>query len=343
MRSIAVAVFSVLLALQGFRLRPALGCGPSGRHLLSGNGKFNYQRAGSDWAHKFPDCGGNLQSPININTTEIQTPFKDLTARIVTFGKGHHVKVHNTGQSVHVSWEEAEAPMVLLPVVDGKVSASIDPLDPNHDNSFKIPKEAASVQRFSFANVKLEQFHFHIGSENAINGVLYPMEAHLVATVPKEEVSACGDEGCTVVFAIMYTISEKDNDFLEPFFESSPDRAGEEFAEDFPEYFSVNFDDMIPDKQSYYTWQGSFTTPPCTEGVLWILFDKMSTVSARQLTLLESKMAAVRSTCQKHAQKENNMYLLEECNDIGDLKNNRELQPLNSRLVNHVVKLPATR
>ena len=46
--------------------------------------------------------------------------------------------------------------------------------------------------------------------------------------VPKEEVSACGDDGCTVVFAILYTISEEDNDFLEPFFESAPNKAGEE-------------------------------------------------------------------------------------------------------------------
>ena len=55
-------------------------------------------------------------------------------------------------------------------LTDGKVSASIDPLDPNHDNSFDIPHEGAAVQRFSYANVELEQFHFHIGSENAING-----------------------------------------------------------------------------------------------------------------------------------------------------------------------------
>lgn len=59
-------------------------------------------------------------------------------------------------------------------------------------------------------------------------GVIYPMEAHLVAKVPKREIEACGDDGCIVVFAVLFQISEEDNDFLEPFFEAAPEKAGEE-------------------------------------------------------------------------------------------------------------------
>lgn len=333
MRSIAVALYSVILALQGFG---CFACGPTGRDLLSEGNSFNYQMGGADWPEEFHDCGGDQQSPINIDTKAIKESFKDLTARILDFGKGERVKVMNTGQSVHVSWETAQPAAVLLPVIDGKVSGAIDPLDPNHDNSFDIPRNF-SVQRFSFANVELLQFHFHISSENAIDGLLYPMEAHLVAKVPKEEVEACGDDGCIVVFATLFEISEKDNDFLEPFFEAAPEKAGEEYEEELPEHFILNLNDLIPAKKTYYTWEGSFTTPPCTEGILWILFDTMSTVSARQLTLLQSKMAAVRRTCQEEAEKDGSVDLFKACNDVGDLKNNRVLQPINGRRVGHAI------
>ena len=59
-----------------------------------------------------------------------------------------------------------------------------------------------------------------------------------------------------------------------------------QFEEELPADLVLNFNDMIPEKKSYYTWLGSFTTPPCTEGVTWILFDNMNTVSARQVNYL---------------------------------------------------------
>lgn len=244
--------------------------------------------------------------------------------------------VQNTGHSVLVHWEPLEPPSVLLPIVDGKPYGSIDPLDRNHDNSVDN-SSTVSGQRFSFANVNLLQFHFHISSENALDGVLYPMEAHIVAQVPREEVDECGDDRCIVVFAILFKVSEEDNEFLEPFLEAAPDGMGEQYQEEFPEYFAFNFDDMFPVEKSYYTWEGSFTTPPCTQGVLWILFDTINTVSTRQLTLLQTKMGGVRTECQKQGLAEDNLdALVDECNFIGDLKNNRELQPLNGREVSHV-------
>lgn len=52
---------------------------------------------------------------------------------------------------------------------DGKPYGSIDPLDQDHDNNVDNASEVAT-QRFSFANVELLQFHFHISSENALDG-----------------------------------------------------------------------------------------------------------------------------------------------------------------------------
>lgn len=338
MRSLAAVLVSVLLALQAVggsgRTLPGL---PNRSLLFDGGRKFNYQQAGADWPENFPDCAGDAQSPINIDTEDIyESDFQELTARFGTFGIGRKVAVFNNGQSVEVTWEEAEETSVLLPVVGDMVTAAVDPLDPNHDEELDAPNNVT----FTFANVELVQFHFHIGSENAIDGVLYAMEAHLVTRV--KDVPACGDDGCNVVFAVLFKITEEVNFFLEPFLDKAPVEAGEDHAGKLPEGFVIDFDEIFPAEKSYYTWTGSFTTPPCTEGVTWILFDNFGKISQGQLTLLQSKMAAAHETCLEKAG--DNAEAQTNCKFISDLKNNRAIQPNNGRLVTHVrAPTPATR
>jgi carbonic anhydrase len=334
MRTIAVVLLSVLLALQ------TLGCFGRGipvRQLLQEDNKFNYQQAGSNWPEVFPECGGDQQSPINVNISAATTDFHELTARIVSFGEGNKVKVLNEGQAVKVEWEQIVPPSILVPVVEGRISAAVDPLQQEEG-----PFTGSTTANFTFANVQLLQFHFHISSENAIDGVLYPMEAHLVGRVTKEEVAGCGDSGCIVVFSTLFKLSESDNEFLEPIFEAIPEKAGEEFEEELPEDFELELDALVPRTLGYFTWDGSFTTPPCTEGVTWLMFDTFQTLSTRQLLTLQSKMAAVRSACHEEAIAAGDMEAFEECNFIGDLKNNRHLQPLNSRIVTHISDGPST-
>jgi carbonic anhydrase len=342
MRGLAVVLFAALLALQSHH---ALGREiPEARRLLSEGSTFNYRKGGLDWAEKFPDCGGSQQSPINIEMKKVETNAFDMAARFVTFGIASGAKVENTGQAVKVSWEEVQRTGVLLPVVEGKVSAAVDPLNPDHDDDIDVPENG--TRAFQFANVEVLQFHFHISSENAIDGVLYPLEAHLVTRVPDWEIPSCGKSGCIVVFAMLYRLGEEYNFFLEPFFDAAPVRAGEKHAAPLPDGFTIDFDEFIPEKKSYWTWDGSFTTPPCTEGVTWILFDTIGTIAQRQLSLLQSKMAAVRETCQADAEKDGTSTYaeLKACNNIGDLKNNRAIQPMNTRTVHYIgVRSPASR
>jgi carbonic anhydrase len=290
--------------------------------------RFNYGSAGTDWADQWPDCGLDAQSPINIITADIEeSTANELHTRFNTFGVGSNVKVLNKGQSVEVTWDETVGTSVLLPVVGDVVAAAVDPLDPQHEGTLDLSNAAS----FSFANVEPLQFHMHMSSENAIDGHLFPLEAHLVTRVSH---SSCGEGGCIVVFATLFRISESVNFFLEPFIEAAPEKAGEEHAVDMAEGFEVVLDELFPSNMSFYTWQGSFTTPPCTEGVTWLLFDNIGDISQGQLALLQSKMASVRKTCMEEAG--GNVQRLEQCMYIGDLKNNRPVQPLNSRRVEHV-------
>ena len=46
---------------------------------------------------------------------------------------------------------------------------------------------------------------------------------------------------------------------------------------------AISLDDFYPESKDYYNFEGSLTTPPCTEGVNWIVFKSQETVSKEQV------------------------------------------------------------
>ena len=108
----------------------------------------------------------------------------------------------------------------------------------------------------------LKQFHFHTPSENHINGKTYPMVAHLVHQ---------SDEGKLAVVAVMFEPGESGPIDSLP----HPDVAGQKIA--LPAGFDVAA--MLPANKGNYQFIGSLTTPPCTEGVQWIVLNHSMTVA----------------------------------------------------------------
>ena len=49
---------------------------------------------------------------------------------------------------------------------------------------------------------------------------------------------------------------------------------------------SLNVEDLLPSQHGYYTYSGSLTTPPCTEGVTWYILKATSSLSNEQLTTI---------------------------------------------------------
>ena len=116
------------------------------------------------------------------------------------------------------------------------------------------------------------QFHFHSPSEHTINGEAYPLEMHLV----HQEV------GTTNLAVVGIFIEEGiDNMLLENVFTNIPSEEKIEEQTD----LTINLSDLIPPEQTYYTYIGSLTTPPCTVGVDWILYDEPIKASAEQIAL----------------------------------------------------------
>lgn len=120
---------------------------------------------------------------------------------------------------------------------------------------------------------KFMQLHFHAPSEHAYNGEYFPMEMHLV----HQEVG--GDD--LIVLGVFIEEAETANPFIEKILTEVPEEEGVpvETAVD------ITLSDYIPPSQKYYTYIGSLTTPPCTVGVTWILFEEAIPASAEQIAM----------------------------------------------------------
>lgn len=115
----------------------------------------------------------------------------------------------------------------------------------------------------------LKQFHFHHPSEEHVNGHGYDMVAHLVHA---------DADGHLAVVAVFLKKGQA-NAFLATIWKNIP--AEKEKAVDVPGV-TVNVSDLLPAKHEYYTFAGSLTTPPCSEGVTWYVLKEPVSLSGEQ-------------------------------------------------------------
>jgi carbonic anhydrase len=96
------------------------------------------------------------------------------------------------------------------------------------------------------------------------------MEMHLV------HVSSAGELAVIGVF-----IEEGEhNAAFEPVWSNMPTEPG---TETLIEHVQVNIDDMLPSDTTSWRYQGSLTTPPCSEGVRWIVLETPIQLDAAQV------------------------------------------------------------
>ncbi len=118
---------------------------------------------------------------------------------------------------------------------------------------------------------ELLQFHFHRPSEERINGRQFDLVAHLVHK---------DAEGRLAVVAVLMD-QGKDNPMVQLVWNSLPLEKGIEQAS--PVLMDMNL--MLPETRLYYTYMGSLTTPPCSEGVLWMVMKQPASLSRDQLAI----------------------------------------------------------
>ena len=116
----------------------------------------------------------------------------------------------------------------------------------------------------------LVQFHFHHPSEEAVKGKLTDMDVHLVHK------SADGNQA---VIAIRFSEDRGEaNAVLATLWDHLPTKAG---ATEKVTTF-VNPGGFLPADRGYWTYMGSLTVPPCTEGVRWFVFEDVMAMSREQ-------------------------------------------------------------
>ncbi len=115
----------------------------------------------------------------------------------------------------------------------------------------------------------LLQFHFHRPSEERINGRQFDMVAHLVHK---------DAEGKLAVVAVLL-----DRGSAQPVIQTVWNALPLEKGEAVPAPTQIDMNQLLPEDRRYYTYMGSLTTPPCSEGVLWMVMKQPVQLAASQI------------------------------------------------------------
>jgi carbonic anhydrase len=117
---------------------------------------------------------------------------------------------------------------------------------------------------------QLKQFHFHRPSESRVHGKSYDMELHLVHA----------DEGGHLAVVAVLLEHGKESPLVRELWKDIPK---EKEKEALPEAVRINVADLLPADRGYYAFEGSLTTPPCTENVTWFVLKQPVPISADEI------------------------------------------------------------
>lgn len=188
--------------------------------------------------------------------------------------------------------------------IDKTFNAHISPLDVNYsDGPVTLINNGHTVQAglktttadtltIDGTRFTLQQFHFHAPSENTVHGKHYAMEMHLVHK---------DANGAVAVVAVLFDKGAA-NPELEKLWAMMPEKAEQKARIT----TAMDLNNLLPADKTYWRFSGSLTTPPCSEGVTWMVLKHPLTLSTAQLEKFSHTM--------HH-------------------DNNRPAQPLNGRMV----------
>ena len=198
-------------------------------------------------------------------------------------GEAHHWGYEGAGAPAH--WGDLkpefhtckegvnQSPIDLKGFVDAKLpeltfdynSTSTEIL--NNGHTVQVNIASGSTVEVDGIKFELKQFHFHTPSENNINSKSFPLEAHFVHA---------SKDGELAVVALMFEEGDE-NKILAQLWAKMPQKAGDKTKLEISDVTT-----LLPKERDYYRFNGSLTTPPCTEGVRWIVMKKATTLSKAQ-------------------------------------------------------------
>ncbi|MFK7839157.1 MAG: carbonic anhydrase [Bdellovibrionales bacterium] len=144
----------------------------------------------------------------------------------------------------------------------------------NMGNSIQVNFDGGSRFDSDDKAYGLSNLSFHTPSEHYIDGAPYPLSGHFMHKA---------DDGSTAIVAVVFKVGQP-NPVIEGIWQNVPP-VGEVKS---VSGVLINPTDLFPDDKSYYTYEGSLTTPPCSEGVKWYVVKEPVEVSAKQLKAFQA-------------------------------------------------------
>ena len=139
-------------------------------------------------------------------------------------------------------------------------------------HALQIDFKAGNSVNIRGQSYELINMHIHSESEHTISGKKSPLEIHFVHK---------NTQGDLAVVGVLVKQGAKSESF-DKILTNIPKEAGT--SQD----ISVQASDFLPAKKTYYSYKGSLTTPPCTEGVNWNVFNNEIEMSEGQIAIIKS-------------------------------------------------------
>jgi carbonic anhydrase len=290
------------------------------QQALSSGGAWTYDHM-AEWETEVNTmCGAQDESPIDILTSDVVYDEDVCTAPFewnVDFTK-QTFQVKNNGHSIALTpAEETTTKTDSTFTVDNttyKLLSSADDSIASFVNYFQ--PLGSDHNKFCLAGL-----HFHwglndyMGSEHLVDGYQYPLELHFVhyschhpdigevlgqfptaESVKEAAKEEYNDVHQLAVIGVFFEVSEEDNPAFDTFL--SEDILNKVKQPDHAPVVAhhMSIGDLIPyqalETKGYYAYEGSLTTPPCTDIVRWHVMNARGSISRSQLVALRTLMTA---------------------------------------------------
>lgn len=146
----------------------------------------------------------------------------------------------------------------------------------NNGHTVQVNYDKGSHINVGGKRYDLLQFHFHTPSEHTIEGASYDAEMHLVHK---------SDDGKLAVVGVLIGEGEE-NEAFSGVWSHLPEKAGHEETVE----ATVDASKLLPEDRAFYTYSGSLTTPPCSEGVTWLVLTTSVEMSGGQIEAIHGIM-----------------------------------------------------
>mmetsp|Transcript_73008 Transcript_73008/g.65686 ORF Transcript_73008/g.65686 Transcript_73008/m.65686 type:complete len:433 (-) Transcript_73008:142-1440(-) len=301
------------------------------KSAFSSGGTWDYDHM-SEWYHDYSMCAAQDESPINIETDNViyDSHVCGSTFNWTIDWSVHSWKLNNNGHTIVLTPIEEttiDPDGDLDDTVIAEDGTAYSTLTLNENAIAKLPNyflpEGSPHEEFCFHSM-----HFHWGlendegSEHTLDAVMYPMEVHFVhyscqhaglgTTLGQypthEDVLEKRENGEDThelaVVGIFFELTDYDNPLFDAVLPDDtleniqypPDVTGTSSEEIIK---NVYLQDIIPEEvftDGYYAYEGSLTTPPCTDIVRWHVMNAKSYIGKAQIARFRELMFTANKT-----------------------------------------------